>query len=618
MKCHDVLLVSMPWAKLSEPSLGLSILTSCLRDNGVNCSAKYFNIELLRYLTHQTYKEVSDINALNEFLFTNSFEENISPKQLDTLFTAASKLCDSRHNPLATYFDTPPEYVEFFLKIRNEIIPNYLQECLEYILERKPTLVGFTCMYDQTFSSIALADLLKKEAPDIKTIFGGYALEGSAGLELIRHFDCIDMVAMGDGERVMVDVAMKKPPEEVCNLIYRYEGAIRKNPRIKINMEESPDPDYSDFHQDIAELEKQHKVKIFSKVLPIETSRGCWWGQKNHCTFCGIDEDTLKYRHKSTAKSYDMISKINSEHPDSVLRIVDYILPIKYFDTLLPKLAKYPDELQLTCEIKSNMTSEKFELLRNAGFIEVQPGIESFSTSVLRKMSKGVSGIQNILTLKLGRLNGIKIDWNLLYGFHDDVAGEYYELVRIIPQLYHLDPPFNNSNVFVTKFSPMESSHSSFGLSKPVPHNIYDILFSSELLDEKKIRLENVCYFFESQWKNCEELQNLYKILDAQVSYWKENQIRGHSNKTLSIRCEEGKLIFDDQRISQDQSKKHVFPQWYADVYNTIHTRISTRRTIFQKLRDKRSHREIEVALQDMLEARVVFQEGEKLLGLAI
>lgn len=66
------------------------------------------------------------------------------------------------------------------------------------------------------------------------------------------------------------------------------------------------------------------------------------------------------------------------------------ILPHRYFATLLPELARRGTGLRLSCEMKANTTPERFDLLARAGFAEVQPGIESFSSRVLRSMDKGV------------------------------------------------------------------------------------------------------------------------------------------------------------------------------------------------------------------------------------
>lgn len=60
-------------------------------------------------------------------------------------------------------------------------------------------------------------------------------------------------------------------------------------------------PDFRDF---FAEIKRCGLEKNICPVLLIEGSRGCWWGEKHRCNFCGIhtSKETLCYRQKSVKK----------------------------------------------------------------------------------------------------------------------------------------------------------------------------------------------------------------------------------------------------------------------------------------------------------------------------
>ena len=51
----NVLLISMPWAPLNEPSIGLGILKTILIEKKINVKVVNLNIYLLEYLTADTY-----------------------------------------------------------------------------------------------------------------------------------------------------------------------------------------------------------------------------------------------------------------------------------------------------------------------------------------------------------------------------------------------------------------------------------------------------------------------------------------------------------------------------------------------------------------------------------
>ncbi len=46
--------------------------------------------------------------------------------------------------------------------------------------------------------------------------------------------------------------------------------------------------------------------------LPFESSRGCWWGEKQHCTFCGLNGGTMKHRAKSPER---VLAEAQRAHP---------------------------------------------------------------------------------------------------------------------------------------------------------------------------------------------------------------------------------------------------------------------------------------------------------------
>src|SRR3977135_2135675 len=39
--------------------------------------------------------------------------------------------------------------------------------------------------------------------------------------------------------------------------------------------------------------------------LVLESSRGCWWGEKHHCTFCGLNGSFMEFRSKSPDQFVD-------------------------------------------------------------------------------------------------------------------------------------------------------------------------------------------------------------------------------------------------------------------------------------------------------------------------
>jgi ribosomal peptide maturation radical SAM protein 1 len=177
-------------------------------------------------------------------------------------------------------------------------------------------------------------------------------------------------------------------------------------------MDEVPVPRFDEYFR---RLEKSPLATTILPQIPFETSRGCWWGMKAHCTFCGLNGLDMKFRSKSPARVVDELSAQAARHAVLDFTAVDNILDMKYFATLLPDLAARKLDFGFFYETKSNLKEAQVVALEAAGVRAIQPGIESLSTPTLALMRKGVTAIQNIRLLKWCAMHGVRVVWNLLY-----------------------------------------------------------------------------------------------------------------------------------------------------------------------------------------------------------
>ena len=116
-------------------------------------------------------------------------------------------------------------------------------------------------------------------------------------------------------------------------------------------------------------------------------------------------------------------------------------MPRSYFRTLLPRLAAEVPGLRAFYEQKSNLSLDNVLELKAAGICDIQPGIEALSTSLLKRMDKGVSARQNIALMRYARAVGLSLTWNLLYAFPGDQLEDYEQTLALVPLLRHLNPP---------------------------------------------------------------------------------------------------------------------------------------------------------------------------------
>ena len=518
-------LVSMPWTSVSDPSLGLAILKAQLNREGIEARVFNFHVNLLRYVTNATYHQVASCWALNEFVFTGALDPEIGEDQVACLFERAG----ANLNPVDSMlpYKNALEFGRALIRLRHEVAPLYLAECAAAVLDYQPTFVGFTCMFDQTMASAAVARLVREQAPDTCIVFGGYAVEGPPGRQVLRAFPFVDAVAEGDGEPIIGALVRSSACDgridEVAGVITRANKG--RNPRQKYELDQSPTPDYDDWFRDLGQLKERDRVTVLTTLLPVESSRGCWWGQKHHCVFCGIDENTLSYRQKRPETVLAQLSELRAKHgADAPFRFSDYILPQNYMRTLLPMLAQIKPRYQLQCEIKANQSEERMHAFAEAGFTELQPGIESFSTDVLNLMEKGVRGIQNVQTLKSAYLNGILLHYNLIWGIPGEKPEAYRDMLAQLPRLYHLTPPVSRTEAIVTRYAPLHMQPERFGAdgAKAVHHRCYDALFSESFLERTRFSLDDYAYYFERYFDYDPLGECFYQLLTKCVDHWKK------------------------------------------------------------------------------------------------
>ncbi len=615
----SVLLLSMPWGTIYEPPLGPSILKTTLEKQKIPCKVKHLNIFLLKYLRYISYDTISDIFAFNDFLFSYSLENNISKKQLERLYEVIS-IIQLQYSQVWPYLKTKEDYLKCFLLIRNNIIPQFLLDCLSMIKECQFSMIGFTCMYDQTIASVAMASLIKDKYPNTTIVFGGYAVNGLTGKALIESFPFIDIVVHGEGEAIITDLAEASIEIEklhsIPNISYRKGKEIfhpAKESR-HVNLDATEAPNFEDFYFDICELKSKFKIDIQPQVLPIESSRGCWWGQKKQCIFCGIDNHTIEYRTKSYNKVVNMINDLSYSYNNNKFRFVDYVFPKSYFSSLVPAIIEGSLNKEFSCEIKSNTSSSTIYNLKLAGFNEVQAGIESFSTPILKKILKGVNCLHNIQLLKSCKTFGVQILYNILFGFPNDDVEDYKKMVKIIPLLYHFNPPQKYSSFMLTRYSPVFHSPSKFGIKQELKHDKkYDIIFSESYLEEHDFELDEYCYFFEIPYAFTEELLYYYKILETQIDYWKQSHTS--RNTRLCCECYSDKIVFFDNRFDPS-GEEIILLREHSIIYNHCNVVISIAE-LFSKVEDRISFCRFSNIISELERLRLVYRENEKIIGLA-
>ncbi len=509
----------------------MAILKKCVAKAGYAPELHFLNIRFAEILGLRLYEQISERSFFHpEWFFSQLLFGRTGLNELNNNWDDIK--ADPPATELAEMLKDMAGSEALCGKIAEEDVPRFIDECMTGIDWSSYLAVGFTTTFAQSLSSLELARRIKEQSPATQIIFGGANVDSVMGVEFMRAFPWIDYVVHGEAEEslpALLDHIARGSENRVPGVSMRREQQVLPgdhDARPIANLNDSPSPDYSDY---IAALEQAGFKKKIKLRLYFESSRGCWWGAKHHCTFCGLNGTTMSFRRKDSDRVYSEIATLAAEHRCLTLSATDNILAIEYFSQLLPRLAEMDVDLSLFYEVKANLNRKQLQLLRAAGVREIQPGIESLNSDILRLMRKGITAIQNIQLLKWCFEYDIAPLYNILFGFPGEGPNVYSELPGIFRLLGHLQPPTNLQQVIFERFSPYHFEKERFGL-KLRPIELYRFIFPSS-----RVNLENIAYYFAGEWeKKLEPQEGIRPALEAWQTWekqWHDRQIFCHYEK---------------------------------------------------------------------------------------
>jgi ribosomal peptide maturation radical SAM protein 1 len=519
----DLVLISMPFGILNHPSIALSLLSGSLSSMQVSSKIIHFTLPFAEMIGPSLYKSIalgrhSTIDQVGEWIFSKALFSNYNTDDYIKNVILAGTSLD--HLGLTSSVD---EFCHSILELRDKV-DDFLTWCLNEVIKIQPRIVGFTSVFQQQVASLALAQRIKQYDPKISIIFGGANCEGVMGAEIIRQFPFVDIVVSGEGDIIFPELISRILNHNSLldlNGVYMSSNidfiGINNNylnATSVQNMDVLPVPSYEEYFAQKASL----GLDDLESIIPFESSRGCWWGAKNHCTFCGLNGITMNFRSKTGSRALDELLSLSNSYPGHPIAAVDNILDTKYFKTFIPELIARKLDLKLFYEVKANLKKHELQLLSEAGVTKIQPGIESLSTPILQGMRKGIKFLQNIQLLKWCKEFRIEPSWNILWGFPGENPEEYNIMMNILPLLAHFTPPITAGPVRLDRFSPLYIQGEQNGLMNIRPYPAYSYVYP-DLSDESRA---NLAYYFTYDYDDDRNVTEYTRHIPASIDEWKQ------------------------------------------------------------------------------------------------
>ncbi len=618
MKLLRTILIGMPFADIHKPLLGVSLLKAALIRDGFPCDLAYFNFQYAQRIGIQNYTKINNFEPatlLGEWIFALELFGDKIPKPaqfyVDILKPVLSRPCPGGQFP----FDdiaSEASLLSSLTKLQSDTT-EFLTTCLKAYDWTAYDLVGFTTTFEQNVSSLALARKLKASYPHLSIVFGGANCEGEMAKAMIRLFPFVDFICSGEGDvsfpQLVASLAKGEESTNISGIISQKNKGAKFFPLLSntiMDMDALPIPDYSDFF-----AHRQVLPEVSRLSLPVESSRGCWWGEISHCTFCGLNGNTMKFRAKSPKRFLAELKELVGRYQIFNLTAVDNIIDMRYFRSFLPELADSHLEITLFYETKANLRKDEVRLLRESGIKKIQPGIESLSSPVLSLMGKGLKAYQNIQLLKWCAEYLVQPFWNFLAGFPKEDGGEYVKQAQIISSLTHLPPPTGLCFVRLDRFSPLFIQGKEAGLSNIKASKAYRYIYPFAHSD-----LNQLAYYFDFEYLDGRDPEAYTSELSEAIDHWLSGKDRG---KLVSLDSQ-GELVIKDAR--QDAVREfYTLSGWQRAVYLSCDTG-STPENIMRILIEQKFFEVNKRVLQEFLDILIkdrllLFVDG-RYLSLAI
>lgn len=601
----------MPFGPLRTPSLGLSLIQAGLLGRGIQAEVKYFTLEFAQWVGVDRYDRVVghrfNADMLGEWIFAEALR---GPRATDLDFVEQILLGGNPAHAKGRSMEVqnPLELIQDLVFMKG-CVGSFLDACEAKVLSLGAGIVGFTSVFEQTAPSLALAKRLKEKSPEIQIAFGGANAEGEMGRALFQAYPFLDLVVSGEAEHAFpkaVEIwrSRGKWPQ--------FPGFSLRDPLISWKYDESPQaprslddlprPDFSTFFRDLESVGLEQEGEVV-----FETSRGCWWGQKQHCTFCGLNGDSMAFRSKSPERAYAELTELAAKYPGRSIEVVDNILDLSYFRTLLPRLAEDGPAVDLFWEVKANLTEPQLRLLKAAGVRRIQPGIESLSDDGLALMRKGVSALQNLQLLKLCAELGMDASWNILVGFPGEDPSEVLRVAELMPLLHHLKPPTFVGRIRLDRFSPNFSEALERGLVNIQAYPSYGFIH-----DLPQEQLDRLAYYFTFDYALDQNLSSYLPILEDAWARWKE---AFPGPRLVMVDHEDRVTVIDNRSCS-----KGLFQGFHgleAEVLRNTHTLIHRDR-LYRKKGSWATLAEVDCAIDALKARNLLVERNDILLGLPL
>jgi len=229
----------------------------------------------------------------------------------------------------------------------------------------------------------------------------------------------------------------------------------------------------------------------------------------------------MEYRAKSVDNVIDHLDVLSRRYGWFRFFAIDNIMAPEYIEKLFGRLRSANSDVQVHYEVRPNFSRTQLGRMQRGGLLSILPGVESFSTNILKSMRKATTGMRNVELVKWCTYYGIDVTYNILCRFPHETPEDYSSQCEIMARIPHLQPPYAAVMARADRGSPMFTDPRSQDISRLTPFKCYQYLFPKGKFD-----LPRISYFFDHDMSGIAGEPSYQSIFDC-VDGWRERWAGG-------------------------------------------------------------------------------------------
>lgn len=308
----------------------------------------------------------------------------------------------------------------YSVEIYNQDQNHYTEEHLTDYLDKKKfdvVGVGIIAGYYQFKKLLSISNAINNSKQRPFFILGGHGPSPEPEYFLIKTK--ADMVVIGEGEETCIEVmdalSNNKTFNTIKGIAFRDGTKTHINERRQLieDLDKIPFPAYELFPIEYYRLLRMPHAENSDFIMPLLSGRGCPF----KCTFCyRIDEG---FRLRSNESIIEEIKMLKKDYGITYIAFSDELLMSSEMRTISLCEDFINEKLNIKWDCNGRLNYAKPEILnlmKKAGCVFINYGIEAMDDAVLQKMNKGLNTRQILKGIEATLNANISPGFNILFG----------------------------------------------------------------------------------------------------------------------------------------------------------------------------------------------------------